>query len=98
MAVSFRFATLADIPALVTLRLAVDADQARRFGRDRWSTTINEKSAARGLKSSRVLVAVQQQRIVGTLRMESPVTKVTEVGRAVYRSVPLVYLECVIAS
>jgi hypothetical protein len=51
MAVSFRLATEADIPALLKLRLAIDADQARRFGDERWSTTITEKSVARGLKS-----------------------------------------------
>jgi GNAT superfamily N-acetyltransferase len=71
MPLSFRFATVADIPELVTLRLAVDADQERRFGRERWRTTISEKSVARGLKSSRVLVAHQQRKIIGTIRMET---------------------------
>lgn len=71
IAVSFRFATTADIPALLKLRLAVDADQARRFGNDRWSTTITEQSVARGLKSSRVVVARWHGRIIGTLRMET---------------------------
>jgi hypothetical protein len=69
MALSFRFATESDIPALLKLRLAVDADQARRFGKDRSSTTINEKSVARGLKSSRVLLARRHGRIIGPLRM-----------------------------
>ena len=71
MALSFRFAVESDIAALLTMRLAVDADQARRFGDDRWSTTINEKSVARGLRSSRVLTANQRGRIVGALRMET---------------------------
>src|SRR5688572_5017201 len=71
MPLSFRFATAADIPALVQLRLAVDADQERRFGRERWSTTISEQSVARGLKSSRVLVACQQRQMIGTIRMET---------------------------
>jgi hypothetical protein len=57
MATSFQFATDADIAAVLKLRLAVDADQARRFGDDRWWTTMTEKSVARALKSSRVLVA-----------------------------------------
>ena len=167
MALSFRFASEGDIPALLKLRLAIDADQTRRFGHDRWSTTINEKSVARGLKSSRVLIATRHRRIIGALRMETkkpwavdlryftPVAKAvylhdvnvnpqlqrtgvgrklmerakavarewpvdairldaydgpsgggpfykkcgfTEVGRAVYRSVPLVYFECVLSS
>ncbi len=71
MALSFRPATEADIPALLKLRLAIDADQARRFGDERWSTMITEKSVARGLKSSRVLVASRRGRIVGALRMET---------------------------
>jgi GNAT superfamily N-acetyltransferase len=70
-ALSFAFATEKDVPGLLRLRLAVDADQERRFGTDRWTTTINEKSVARGLKTSRVLVARQQGRIVGALRMET---------------------------
>lgn len=167
MALSFRFADEGDIPALVKLRLAIDADQARRFGNERWSTTINEKSVARGLKSGRVLIATRRRRIVGALRMETkkpwavdlryftPVAKslylhdvnvnprlqrtgvgrqlierakdvarewpvdairldaydgpsgggpfyrkcgFTEVGRAIYRSVPLVYFEFVLSS
>jgi GNAT superfamily N-acetyltransferase len=71
MALSFRFATEKDLPALLKLRLAVNAEQARRFGDDRWSTTISEQSVARGLKFSRVLVARRNRRIVGALRMET---------------------------
>src|SRR6267154_1254550 len=69
--VTFRLATEADISALLKLRLAIDADQARRFGDRRWSTTITEKSVTRGLKSSRVLVASCRGRTVGALRMET---------------------------
>jgi GNAT superfamily N-acetyltransferase len=71
MALSFRFAAKEDIPALLQLRLAVDVDQAQRFGANRWSTTISEQSVARGLKSSRVLIASQRGRIIGALRMET---------------------------
>jgi hypothetical protein len=60
MTVSLGFATEADIQSLLDLQLAVDADQQRRFGTDRWSTTITDTSIARGLKSSRVLIAKQQ--------------------------------------
>ena len=72
MALLFRFANDVDIPALLKLRLAVDADQALRFGKNRWSTAISEKSVARGLRSpSRVLVAKRHGRIIGALRMET---------------------------
>ena len=90
MALSFRLATEADIPALVKLRLAVDADQERRFGKNRWSTSISERSVARGLRSSRVLVATQHGRIIGALRMETKkpwavdLRYFTPVARAVY--------------
>jgi GNAT superfamily N-acetyltransferase len=90
MALSFRFATESDIPALLKLRLAVDADQARRFGKNRWSTTINEKSVARGVRSSRVLLARRDRRIIGTLRMETKkpwaidLKYFTPVAKAVY--------------
>jgi GNAT superfamily N-acetyltransferase len=90
MAISFQFAIEADIAALLKLRLAVDADQARRFGDDRWWTTISEKSVARGLKSSRVLVARRRGLIIGALRMETKkpwaidLRYFTPVRRAVY--------------
>lgn len=70
MALTFEFATATDLPALLQLRLTVEADLARRFGNDRWITTISEKSVARGMKSSRVLIARSGGRIIGTLRME----------------------------
>jgi ribosomal protein S18 acetylase RimI-like enzyme len=87
---SFQHASEADLPALLRLRLAVGADQAQRFGDQRWSTTITEKSVARGLKSSRVLVARRHGRIVGALRMETKkpwaidVKYSTSVRKAVY--------------
>jgi GNAT superfamily N-acetyltransferase len=71
MTMSFRFATQGDSPSILKLRLAVNADQARRFGKNRWTTTISEKSVARGLRSSRVLVAERDEQIVATLRMET---------------------------
>ena len=71
MALSFRFAAESDIAARLKLRLAVDADQTRRFGDRRWSTTINEASIVRGLKASRTLVATRRGRIVAAARMET---------------------------
>ena len=84
------FATEADIPALLNLRLAVDEDLARRFGNDRWAMTISEKSITRGLKSSRVLIAKRDGQIIGTLRMEMKkpwaidLKYFTRVSRALY--------------
>jgi GNAT superfamily N-acetyltransferase len=71
MTMLFRFATQEDVPSILRLRLAVDADQARRFGTNRWVSTISEKSVARGLRSSRVLVAERDEQVVAMLRMET---------------------------
>ena len=90
MALSFRFADQADLPAVLALQLAVDTEQAARFGDDRWSTTITESSVARGLRSSRVVVATRRARIVGAVRMETKkpwaidLQYFTPVGKAVY--------------
>jgi GNAT superfamily N-acetyltransferase len=90
VALSFRLAREADAPAILQLRLAIDADMERRFGGDRWTTTINEASVARGLKSSRVVLACRRGRVVGALRMETKkswaidLKYFTPVGRAVY--------------
>jgi GNAT superfamily N-acetyltransferase len=67
---SFRFATERDVAALLQLRLAVHADQTRRFGDDGWSTTITEKSVARAIRSE-VLLASRGRVLVGALRMET---------------------------
>jgi GNAT superfamily N-acetyltransferase len=67
---SFRFATAGDLAPLLALRLAVYADQAQRFGADRWTTSVTEKSVARALRS-RVLLANRNKRIVGAVRMET---------------------------
>jgi GNAT superfamily N-acetyltransferase len=87
---SFRFATAKDDAAQFAHQIADAAEQAERFGDSRWSTTISEKSVARGLKSSRVLVATRHGRIIGALRMETKkpwaidVTYFTPVAKAVY--------------
>lgn len=68
-ALTFRLAAEKDIPALLKLRFAIDADQAERFGDDRYTTAISEKSVTRSLKSSRMLVATRRGRIVGLVSM-----------------------------
>ena len=68
---SFDFAGQEDVPALLAFRLRVDNEQAHRFGKARWSTTINESSVARGLKTGRVLMAHQDGELIGAVRMET---------------------------
>jgi GNAT superfamily N-acetyltransferase len=87
---SFRLATEEDVSELLKLRLAVDTDQARRFGENRWCTTISAKSVARGIRSSRILVAQRRGQIIGAVRMETKkpwavdLKYFTPVARAVY--------------
>jgi GNAT superfamily N-acetyltransferase len=89
-ALIFRFADVGDIAELMGLRLRVDAEQALRFGRDRWTTKISEDSVARGLKTGRVLMALEDGKTVGAVRMESrkpwaiDLTYFTPVARAIY--------------
>lgn len=71
MELRFRLASQTDIPELLRLQLAIDADQAECFGDDRYTTTISEKSIARSLKSSRMVIATRRGQIVGTVRMET---------------------------
>lgn len=66
-----RRATAADLPGLLALRLAVDAEQEARFGGSRWSTSITEASTLRAFKTSLILMATRRGRIVGTLRMQA---------------------------
>lgn len=68
---TFRFADHEDVPELLALRLLIDSEHERRFGDARWSTTINENSVARGLKTGRVLMAIQAGKCVGAVRMET---------------------------
>ena len=68
---SFRFATQADVPELLELGLAIDADQAERFGDDRYATTLNKKAVACSLTASRTVVATRRGRIVATVKMET---------------------------
>jgi GNAT superfamily N-acetyltransferase len=62
-------ATPDDVPALVTLRNAAGAELTRRFGHGHWSSCVTEKGALRALAATRVLVAREGGRILGTLRL-----------------------------
>ena len=69
MELSFSIATDADVPEVAQLRAAVAADLTRRHGHGHWSATATEKSVLRDVMTSRVLLARQDGRIVGTLRL-----------------------------
>ncbi len=71
MELSFSIATDADVPEVAQLRAAVAADLTRRYGHGHWSATATEKSVLRDVMTSRVLLAREDDRIVGTLRLAS---------------------------
>lgn len=51
------------------MRNAATAELTERFGTGYWSTTVSPESVARGIGTSKVLVAVVDGRVVGTLRL-----------------------------
>jgi GNAT superfamily N-acetyltransferase len=58
-----------DVAALAALRTRVAERLTRDFGRGHWSAAVTEKGVARGLRTSRVLVARRGGGIVATLRL-----------------------------
>ena len=71
MELSFGMATDEDAPEISLLRAAVAVDLTRRHGHGHWSATATEKSVLRDVNASRVLLAWQAGRLVGTLRLTS---------------------------
>ncbi len=58
-----------DAAALASLRTAVAEHLTRSYGRGHWSSAVTEKSVLHGIKTSRVLVARNDSRIIATLRL-----------------------------
>jgi GNAT superfamily N-acetyltransferase len=58
-----------DVAAIAALRTAVAEDLTGQHGVGHWSSAVSERSVARGLETSRVLVARSRGRVVGTLRL-----------------------------
>jgi GNAT superfamily N-acetyltransferase len=62
-------ATPDDARAIAALRVAVAQEMTRRFGEGHWSALISKAAVHRQLRASRVLVAREKGRIVGTVRL-----------------------------
>lgn len=62
-------ATLADAAAIAALRTLVAEELTRVYGRGHWSSPVSERSVLRGIETSHVLVARNDDHIVGTLRL-----------------------------
>ena len=66
---TLELATADEAEAIATLRTAVAADLTRRHGLGHWSAQVSDAGVRRSLQSSRVYVARQDGRVVGTLRL-----------------------------
>ena len=69
MTLVFELATEADAGALAALHSAVAGHLTREFGDGHWSSSASEAGVARGIRTSRVLVARDAIGIAGTLRL-----------------------------
>lgn len=58
-----------DAAEIAALRTAVAEDLTARYGTGHWSFNVTEAGVARGIRTSRVLVAKARGRIAGTLRL-----------------------------
>lgn len=62
-------ATEAEVPAIAALRAAVAEALTRRHGRGHWAHRVTERGVTRDLPTSRVLVALDDGVLVGTVRL-----------------------------
>lgn len=69
MSTSVTTATEADAAAIAALRTSVAEHLTAHHGRGHWSSIVTEKSVARAIEASRVLVARNGSDVVATLRL-----------------------------
>ena len=69
MKLSFLAASDADATAVASLRTAAAERLTREFGRGHWSSCATERGVLRAIETSRVLVAREIGRVVGTLTL-----------------------------
>jgi GNAT superfamily N-acetyltransferase len=69
MSVTIDIATERDAARLASLRVAVARELTRIHGKGHWSSEPSERGALRGIQTSRVLIARDDDAIVGTLSL-----------------------------
>ena len=69
MSLTFRDATLKDVPALAALHNAASGALTARFGHGHWSSPVTERGMAASLRHARVRVGRDGSRIVTSLRL-----------------------------
>lgn len=68
---SVRQATAADAPEIAALRVAAAQDLTNRYGKGFWSSHATDKGVLLAMKHGRVIVAVKDGRIAGTLTLST---------------------------
>ena len=100
MSLTFRDATLKDVPALAALHNAASGALTARFGHGHWSSPVTERGMAASLRHSRVRVGRDGSRIVTSLRLAAKkpwaidVAYFTPVTRPVYLTGMAVSVAC----
>jgi len=90
MKLRFSNAIQSDAPAIAALHTAVNEDLTQHYGQGRWSTVATEKGVLLAIRRSRVVVARNGERIVGTLNLQTKkpwaiaVSYFTPVKKALY--------------
>lgn len=69
MPFTFKLATTSEAATLAALHTATAEHLTEQFGRGPWSLKTSEKGVLFAMRNSRVFVALEGQRIVGTLRL-----------------------------
>jgi GNAT superfamily N-acetyltransferase len=90
MKLTFSAAAETAAPALAALHTAVAADLTLRYGRGFWSSVSTERGVLFSMRHSRILIAKNGKKIVGTLRLATKkpwaidVSYFTPVKKAIY--------------
>jgi len=62
-------ATAAEAPAIANLHMAVAETLTREYGRGHWSSAVSERGVLYSMRIATVLVALVQNKVVGTLQL-----------------------------
>jgi len=71
MRLRLQIAAAADVPDLVSLRLAVSQHMTARYGKGLWSSGVTEKGVLFAMRRSTVYVARRRNRLVATLTLST---------------------------
>jgi GNAT superfamily N-acetyltransferase len=84
MKITLTDANISDAPALAAMRTAVAERLTRDFGQGHWSSPVSEKGVLYAMRNSRVLVAHEGAKIIGTLQLT--IKKPWAINRAYFQN------------